>query len=60
MAGTGGARGPDLTTVGDRLTREELTWRILDGGENMPAYGALLEPDELSRLVDFLETRRSR
>ncbi|HEV8634131.1 MAG TPA: cytochrome b N-terminal domain-containing protein [Chloroflexota bacterium] len=60
IAGAGGARGPELTLVGERLTREQLTWRILYGGENMPAYGALLDPADLTALVDFLETRRSR
>jgi ubiquinol-cytochrome c reductase cytochrome b subunit len=59
IAGAGGARGPELTFVGERLTREQLTWRILYGGENMPAYGALLDPADLTALVDFLETRRS-
>ena len=58
IAGAGGARGPDLTRVGARLSRADLTTRILNGGTNMPAYGASLRPDELSALVDFLQTRR--
>jgi ubiquinol-cytochrome c reductase cytochrome b subunit len=58
IAGVGGERGPDLTQVGARLTPEELTWRILNGGRNMPAYGTALTPDEVSALVEFLSTRR--
>jgi ubiquinol-cytochrome c reductase cytochrome b subunit len=58
IAGVGGQRGPDLTRAGDRLSTDELTWRILNGGRNMPAYGAILTPQELSALVDFLATRR--
>jgi ubiquinol-cytochrome c reductase cytochrome b subunit len=54
VAGAGGQRGPELTTAGSRLSREQLTWRILYGGHNMPAYGATLKPDELTALVDFL------
>jgi ubiquinol-cytochrome c reductase cytochrome b subunit len=58
IGGAGGARGPDLTHVGARLSRAQLTTRILNGGTNMPGYGSSLRPDELSALVDFLQTRR--
>jgi ubiquinol-cytochrome c reductase cytochrome b subunit len=58
VAGTGGQRGPDLTTVGDRLSRDQLTSRILIGGLNMPAYGGTLQPDELDALVAFLSAQR--
>ena len=54
IAGAGGLRGPELTAIGARLSREQLTWRILYGGYNMPAYGTTLKPDELNALVDFL------
>ncbi|MDQ3809805.1 MAG: cytochrome b N-terminal domain-containing protein [Chloroflexota bacterium] len=58
LAGAGGQRGPDLTEVGARLSDEQLTWRILNGGRNMPAYGTALTPQELSALVDFLAGQR--
>src|SRR5262249_22372006 len=58
IAGVGGLRGPDLTRVGVRLSPDQLTWRILNGGRNMPAYGTTLMPAEVSALVDFLSTRR--
>src|SRR5262249_58842167 len=55
----GGARGPNLTYVGDRLSHDELVWPILNGGNNMPAYGSTLDPDEVNALVGFLETRKA-
>ena len=58
-AGTGGRRGPDLTEVGSRLASDPLTWRILAGGTNMPAYGQTLTPEELTALVSFLSQRRA-
>jgi ubiquinol-cytochrome c reductase cytochrome b subunit len=58
IAGVGGQRGPDLTRVGSRLSPDALTWRILSGGRNMPAYGQNLTPQELIALVEFLSTRR--
>jgi ubiquinol-cytochrome c reductase cytochrome b subunit len=58
IAGVGGQRGPDLTTVGKRLTTDELTWRILSGGRNMPAYGATMTPQDTTALVEFLSGRQ--
>jgi len=57
IAGHGGRRGPELTFVADKLTRDNLTIRIVNGGVNMPAFGAMLKPSEINDLVAFLETR---
>jgi ubiquinol-cytochrome c reductase cytochrome b subunit len=57
VGSVGGLRGPDLSAVGDRLTADQLTWRILRGGGGMPTYGNVLKPAQLNELVAFLETR---
>ncbi len=57
IEGQGGRRGPDLTFVGDQLTRSDLIIRIVNGGHNMPAYGTILHPKEIDALVAFLQTR---
>jgi ubiquinol-cytochrome c reductase cytochrome b subunit len=57
LDGIGGTRGPDLTTVGRRLTRDQLIDQVSNGtpgGGNMPAYGKQIGPAELDALVDFL------
>ncbi len=58
LGGLGGQRGPALDDVATRLTEDELYRQVLQGGGNMPAYGAALSPAETTALVKFLETLR--
>ena|SRR5579884_1305250 len=58
IAGVGGKRGPDLTTVGNRLSDAQLTWRILNGGHNMPAFANTLTPSQLQAVVAFLSEQK--
>jgi ubiquinol-cytochrome c reductase cytochrome b subunit len=58
IQGYGGRRGPDLTYVGDKLTRDNMIIRIVNGGNNMPAFGSSLKPPEIDALVAFLESRK--
>ena len=57
MEGQGGNRGPNLTDVAARLTSQQMTIRIVNGGYNMPAFGGSLSNRELDDLVAFLKTR---
>jgi ubiquinol-cytochrome c reductase cytochrome b subunit len=61
LNGVGGERGPDLTNVGTRLTRDQLIDQVSNGtpgGGNMPAYGKQLKPAEMTALAEFLSHRR--
>lgn len=58
IAGHGGHRGPDLTYIGDRLTRPDIVIRIMNGGYNMPSYAPSLTGKELELIADFLVTRK--
>ncbi|HEY4289848.1 MAG TPA: cytochrome b N-terminal domain-containing protein [Puia sp.] len=58
MRGYGGKAGPDLSAIGGRLSRQELTIRIVNGANNMPAYGATLSKEELDDLGAFLSAQK--
>ncbi len=49
----GGKTGPDLTDVGNRLSDQEITICIVNGANNMPAFGEILTKDELNKLTVF-------
>jgi len=55
--GQGGLRGPDLTHVADRLTREQLIWRISNGGYNMPGFTYNLNAKGMGDIIAFLQSR---
>ena len=55
IGGAGGERGPALDYVATRMTPDELRFKVLTGGGNMPAYGKNLSPHEVEALVSFLE-----
>ena len=61
LGGLGGERGPDLTEVGMRLTRDQLIDQVSNGtpgGGNMPAYGKQINAAEMAALAEFLTTCR--
>jgi ubiquinol-cytochrome c reductase cytochrome b subunit len=61
LEGSGGRRGPDLTAVGKRLTRDQLIDQVSNGtpgGGNMPAYGKQISPAEMACLTEFLVNLR--
>jgi ubiquinol-cytochrome c reductase cytochrome b subunit len=63
LEGVGGQRGPDLTAVGTRLTRDQLIDQVSNGtpgGGNMPAYGKQMKPAEMTAVVEFLVSLRPR
>lgn len=56
--GRGGDLGPDLSTVGKRLKKQRIEQQIRGGGAAMPAFGDVLQPDEIKDLVDYLHAKR--
>jgi ubiquinol-cytochrome c reductase cytochrome b subunit len=56
IGGHGGERGPALDAVATRMTPDQMRYKVVTGGGNMPAYGKNLAPAEIEALVSFLET----
>jgi ubiquinol-cytochrome c reductase cytochrome b subunit len=58
IGGTGGHRGPDLSSVGTRMDESQLVRQVIQGGGNMPAYGNNLSQEEVTALVAYLVSLR--
>lgn len=56
--GIGTDRAPALTTVGKRRKKDQIEHQIEAGGNGMPAYGIVLQQDEIKWLVEFLRAKR--
>jgi ubiquinol-cytochrome c reductase cytochrome b subunit len=62
LDGVGGQRGPDLSGVGAKLTRDQIIDQVSNGtpgGGNMPAYGKHISPAEMDALSAFLVSLRT-
>ena len=44
LGGLGGLRGPALDSIAARMTEDQITRQVLQGGGNMPSYGNALNP----------------
>jgi ubiquinol-cytochrome c reductase cytochrome b subunit len=58
LGGVGGLRGPALDSIAARMTEDQITRQVLQGGGNMPSYGNALDPPQTNALVHFLLTLR--
>src|SRR5579859_4104367 len=56
LAGT--ERGPDLSAIGKKWHKDRIEQQISEGGNGMPAFDAVLQPDEVKLLVDYLSAKR--
>ncbi len=59
IGGVGGERGPALDQVATTMTTDQLRFKVVTGGGNMPAYGKNLSPAEIEAVVSFLKTLHS-
>jgi len=58
VGAVGTEKAPDLSTIGKRKKREQIELQIKNGGGGMPAFGDVLQPDEVKMLADWLSSKR--
>jgi mono/diheme cytochrome c family protein len=50
--------GPNLQKVGGKLTKEQITTQITQGGEAMPSFEEKLNTDEIQALASWLASKK--
>ena len=58
--GLGTDRGPDLSSIGKQWKKPQIEKQIREGGNGMPPFGDVLQPDEVKHLVDFLASKKAK
>ncbi len=53
-----GGVGPNLQKVGGKLTAEQISTQIHNGGGGMPAYNGTLTEDQINALTDWLASKK--
>jgi ubiquinol-cytochrome c reductase cytochrome b subunit len=56
IAGEGGHKGPDLSSVGRIANKAAIKKQIVNGSRIMPAFGDMLSPAEIDDLVAYLRS----
>jgi mono/diheme cytochrome c family protein len=56
----GGHKGPDLSSVGRRLKKDQMQHQIVNGSKLMPPFGEDLQAAELDALLAYLKSCRDR
>jgi mono/diheme cytochrome c family protein len=54
----GGDFGPNLQKVGGKLTKEQITTQITDGGTEMPPFSKSLKKEEIAALAAWLSAKK--
>jgi ubiquinol-cytochrome c reductase cytochrome b subunit len=57
---TGGHKGPDLSGVGRRLTKDQMQHQILNGSKLMPPFAEDLQAADLADLLAYLRSCRDK
>lgn len=57
---SGGHKGPDLSGVGRRLTKDQMQHQILNGSKLMPPFAEDLEDSEVADLLAYLRSCRDK
>ena len=60
MGNTGGTRGPNLSGIGRTAKPEAMRKQIVEGGKGMPAFGEVLQPNELDDLLAYLRSSKAK
>jgi len=60
MGNTGGTRGPNLSGIGRTAKPEAMRKQIVEGGKGMPAFGEVLQPNELDDLIAYLRSCKAK